>query len=165
MAKRQWLILRDEAGGDSVVEARLDIPPESEQPELPDRADYGFGGDDYRTVVGDYPNAYRGYRLGTFHSEFIPGELPPLPINPKASWSERLDDMRTFAEFKTLLMECPEILAVGGYMNAARRQAHDSIRPPNALTPPPPPSDAEDGGDNDGGGAPASPSPDPEDEE
>ena len=141
---QQWLILRLDPGGKHIVEARLDIPTDAEQP---DRNNYGFGSSDYSTEVGNFPDVYRGYRRDVWLGKYVPGTLPPLPVNPKAAWSERLEDMRTFAEFKALLMECPEILAVGGYMNATLRQAHDSIRPPNALTPPPDTGDSEDAED------------------
>ena len=132
--------------GEGLVLGRLDIPSTQPTPSK-DLYDLPYGA---HILRGDYPNVYAGYYYSNFGERFRPGQFYDLPVNPKSAWSENLEDSTTFAEFKRLLMKDEAFLDLIGYMDAAHRHAHDSIRGVNALRPPAPESTGEQSEDSEG---------------
>ena len=127
----QMLIVENSIG---LVEARIDLDVDAPTPPL---SLYGFVRPHY-ILRGNYPDVYRGWFYNAPRRQFRKGAYDPLPVNPKAPWSEELEDARTFKAFKDLLMQDEAFLTLVGYMDAAHRFAHDSIRGSNAARPPEP---------------------------
>ena len=118
------------------------------------RADYsinhvrGATSETHYTLRGDYPDARLWYYYNRETGAFSIG-YPP--VNPKAAWSEELEDARTFAEWRALLMQDEAFLRLIGYMDAEARREHDLARGGGGTTPVPAPAPAEGSGDGDSG--------------